>query len=106
MVATKIRKLHAREIIRSARRQGVKPARCFSDGWCPVAIINQEVFGQHFAHYNNAQQNVATHFGVTVDDIRALEIGFEDWSNICHVPFMKNPYYKVGRNVAKLAGLG
>lgn len=106
-MATKIRKLHAREIIRSARRQKVTLSRGGSfSGLCAIATINSEIFGQQFSNEGNAKENLAAHFDVTVDDIQALEMGFEGWNDICYLRFMKNPYYKVGRNVAKLAGLG
>jgi hypothetical protein len=112
-VRTKIRELHAREIVRCAKRQKITLTRESTGklglqerNLCAVATINNEVFGQPFSHFDNAQQNVADHFGVTLDDIRALEVGFEGWNLDCHAPFKENPYYKVGQNVAKLAGLG
>jgi hypothetical protein len=112
-VATKIRKLHAREIVRCAKRQGITltPGRCGQAGLddrklCAVSVINNEIFAnpQSYGVHGEVRQNLAEYFRVDPDCISALEAGFEGWDRLSDTE--ESPYYKVGQNVAKLAGLG
>lgn len=111
-VVTKIRKLHAREIIRCAKRQGITLTRARSGQrglddrkLCAVSVINNEIFAnpQSYGVHGEVSQNLAEYFGIDPDCICALEAGFEGWNRL--IDTEESPYYKVGQNVARLAGI-
>jgi hypothetical protein len=105
--------IQAREIVRKAKRLGM-PLRqgmtgCFrSEGGCAVAaLVITKDMGYNNAYieaHENDYVDLAAKLGVTPQDIFALEYGFED-SACYHPGIEKNRYYRVGRNVAALAGL-
>jgi hypothetical protein len=96
--------LQARNIIRSAKRQGITltrwPGSNCTTKVCAAAVIGSEIEGN--AIY--APDRIASLLNVPEDNIVALSYGFEGYRVVPN-HLKKNRYYKVGQRVAQLAGL-
>lgn len=97
--------IQARNIVRYARRNNITICRG-GVGWknqaCAYSVLGHMLFGK-FEGWD--MQDIAPKMNKrTNKDILALEAGFEGycWGQ---QEYGKNPYYKVGKNVARLAGL-
>src|SRR6185503_5033544 len=94
----------AREVVRYAKRIGCSLSRYSDvrncDHFCAVRCLF------HMANKNwkkHRYEDLRKHFGINAEDFRAIEHGFEDWDFL--PKYVNNPYYKVGQNIARLAGL-
>jgi hypothetical protein len=95
--------IQAREIVRFAKRNGMTIRRmgvatlqdgCPSAGSCALFVLA--------SMYGGDKNNILSYLpGITMYDLNSLESGFEGWGWNTD-----NRYYRVGRNVAVLAGLG
>jgi hypothetical protein len=104
-VATKIQ---AREIMRIAKRLGKKVVRkhATAEYGCARNVLSAEMSRIHGDHISIYGDELAELLGVPVEHLDALECGFEGsdpkgW----RIPKKSMRYYRVGQNVAKLAGL-
>jgi hypothetical protein len=98
-------KIQAREIIREASRQGATWKRG-SRNWCVLGVLSRYVSGDRKFEWVKKNQylshdQIAEFFNVATSDIFSLECGFEGWlSDGCNMKM-----YRIGKNVARLAGL-
>lgn len=97
-------KVQAREIIRSAKRQGITltrwPESNLTTEVCATAVIRGELEG----HTIYAPNRIANLLNMPEENILALSYGFEGYTVVPDY-IRKNRYYKVGQRVAQMAGL-
>jgi hypothetical protein len=104
-------KLQAREIVRAAKRMGVEMRRG-SPSRCAKGVAKQ-LHGIDPLYFSD--ESLAKKLNLSVVDIAALEMGFEDWpagsvwfKDVTDKQLRnihKNRYHKVGKRVAELAGV-
>lgn len=97
-------KVQAREIIRSARRQGITltrwPESNLTTKVCATAVIRGELEGDTI--YDS--DRIADLLNMPRENVLALSYGFEGYT-IVPDHIRKNRYYKVGQRVAAMVGL-
>ncbi len=108
---TKPFKVQAREIVRFARRNGLILTRGGTGYYktCVRGVLRNSLLSaetwKDISIYNPIVEEV---FGLSSEDASALEEGFEGYPPLNSKwgkAVRKNRYYKVGQNVARLAGL-
>jgi hypothetical protein len=90
-------KLWAREIVRAAKRHGIKMERSDADK-CVRGVLSAAANLSASTPYYHCSGEIAKAYGVDQSVIKIMESGFEGWGDKEN----SNRYYKIGQNIARL----